>query len=166
MSRFYAPWKRQKTYSFLTFSGGIEIWHWTKKFFSYMNKFVTQELRRLLFNVIIQPHFDYACSTCQWNEHQEFPGYLVVKIICFLVLLIILHYFIISSSIVTIINIIIFIIAVFFSILTFFCYFLLRLIFLLLSTTFNFCVTFYYIYFFCYFLHVISLLLSEGPQWK
>ena len=30
MSHFYNPWKRQKTYGFLTFSGGIEIWHWTK----------------------------------------------------------------------------------------------------------------------------------------
>ena len=27
---FYTPWKCQKTKSFLTFSGGIEIWHWTK----------------------------------------------------------------------------------------------------------------------------------------
>ena len=30
MSHFYTPWKRQKTYGFLTFSGGIEMWHWTK----------------------------------------------------------------------------------------------------------------------------------------
>ena len=30
MAHFYTPWKRQKTYGFLTFSGGIEIWHWTK----------------------------------------------------------------------------------------------------------------------------------------
>ena len=27
---FYTPWKRQKTFGFLTFSGGIEMWHWTK----------------------------------------------------------------------------------------------------------------------------------------
>ena len=27
---FYTPWKRQKTFGFLMFSGGIEIWHWTK----------------------------------------------------------------------------------------------------------------------------------------
>ena len=26
----YAPWKRQKTIGFLTFSGSIEKWHWTK----------------------------------------------------------------------------------------------------------------------------------------
>ena len=30
MSHFYTPWKRQKTYGFLTFLGGIEMWHWTK----------------------------------------------------------------------------------------------------------------------------------------
>ena len=30
MSHFYPPWKRQKTYGFLTFSGGMEVWHWTK----------------------------------------------------------------------------------------------------------------------------------------
>ena len=30
MSHFYTPWKRQKTIGFLTFSGGIEMGHWTK----------------------------------------------------------------------------------------------------------------------------------------
>ena len=30
MSYFYIPWKRQETYGFLPFSGGIEMWHWTK----------------------------------------------------------------------------------------------------------------------------------------
>ena len=30
MSHFYTPWKRQKTIGFLTFSGDIETWHWTK----------------------------------------------------------------------------------------------------------------------------------------
>ena len=30
ISHFYNPWKRQKTYGFLTFSEGIEMWHWTK----------------------------------------------------------------------------------------------------------------------------------------
>ena len=30
VSHFYTPWKRQKTKGFLKFSGGIEIWHWTK----------------------------------------------------------------------------------------------------------------------------------------
>ena len=30
VSHFYTPWKRQKTKGFLTFSGGIEMWHWTK----------------------------------------------------------------------------------------------------------------------------------------
>ena len=30
MSHFYTPWKRQKSYGFLTFSEVIEMWHWTK----------------------------------------------------------------------------------------------------------------------------------------
>ena len=30
MFHFYIPWKRQKTKGFLTFSGGIEMKHWTK----------------------------------------------------------------------------------------------------------------------------------------
>ena len=30
VSHFYTPWKRQKTKGFLTFSWGIEMWHWTK----------------------------------------------------------------------------------------------------------------------------------------
>ena len=30
VSHFYTSWKRQKTKGFLTFSGGIEMWHWTK----------------------------------------------------------------------------------------------------------------------------------------
>ena len=36
VSHFYTPWKRQKTFGFLTFSeglaflGGIEMWHWNK----------------------------------------------------------------------------------------------------------------------------------------
>ena len=30
VSHFYTRWKRQKTKVFLTFSRGIEMWHWTK----------------------------------------------------------------------------------------------------------------------------------------
>ena len=30
VSHFYTPWKRQKNKGFLTFSGGIEMRHWTK----------------------------------------------------------------------------------------------------------------------------------------
>ena len=30
VSHFYTPWKRRKTKGFMTFSGGIEMWHWTK----------------------------------------------------------------------------------------------------------------------------------------
>ena len=30
MSHFYTSWKLQKTYGFLTFFRGLEMWHWTK----------------------------------------------------------------------------------------------------------------------------------------
>ena len=30
MFHFYTPWKRQKIFGFLTFSGGIELKHWAK----------------------------------------------------------------------------------------------------------------------------------------
>ena len=30
VSHFYIPWKRHKIEDFLTLSGGIEMWHWTK----------------------------------------------------------------------------------------------------------------------------------------
>ena len=29
ISHFYTPWKHHKTIGFLTFSDGIEMWHWT-----------------------------------------------------------------------------------------------------------------------------------------
>ena len=32
MFNFYNPWKRQKTYGFLMFSGGIEMEHWIKTY--------------------------------------------------------------------------------------------------------------------------------------
>ena len=37
------------------------------KFLNRKNRFLTPELRRLLFNAIIQLHFDYACSA--WNPN-------------------------------------------------------------------------------------------------
>ena len=30
VSHFYTPWERQKIFGFLTFSGSIEMWRWTK----------------------------------------------------------------------------------------------------------------------------------------
>ena len=30
VSDFYNLWKRQKTKDFLTFSGGVEMWHWNE----------------------------------------------------------------------------------------------------------------------------------------
>ena len=41
------------------------------KFFYRKNKFLTPTLRRMLCNVIIQPHFDYACSTWYPNLNEK-----------------------------------------------------------------------------------------------
>ena len=30
MLHFFTPWKRQKIFGFLTFSGGMEMKHWTE----------------------------------------------------------------------------------------------------------------------------------------
>ena len=42
MSHFYTSWKCQKIYGFLKFSGGIEMWQWTKM----GNIFSTQDICR------------------------------------------------------------------------------------------------------------------------
>ena len=47
VSRFYTPWKRQKTKGFLTFSGGIEMWHWTKMGQCFLNWYPHGMLRCL-----------------------------------------------------------------------------------------------------------------------
>ena len=41
------------------------------KFLYRKNRFLTPELRRLLCNAIIQPHFDYACSAWYPNLTQK-----------------------------------------------------------------------------------------------
>ena len=52
MSHFYTPWKSQKTIGFLTFSEGIEMWHWTKRIktpvsHSFFNKVAGCQLETL-----------------------------------------------------------------------------------------------------------------------
>ena len=51
MSHFYIPRKRQKTFGFLTFSGSIEMWHWTKM----GSAFVTPT-----------PSFTFSCHNPKW----------------------------------------------------------------------------------------------------
>ena len=41
------------------------------KFLYLKNKFLTPTLRQLLFNALIQSHFDYACSTWYFNLRIE-----------------------------------------------------------------------------------------------
>ena len=56
------------------------------KFLYRKNQFLTPELRRLLCNAIIQPHFDYACSAWYPNLTQKLKKKLQVmqnKCICF-----------------------------------------------------------------------------------
>ena len=56
------------------------------KFLCRKNRFLTPELRRLMCNAIIQPHFDYACSAWYPNLTQELKKKLQVmqnKCICF-----------------------------------------------------------------------------------
>ena len=42
------------------------------KFLYRKNKFLSPQLRRLLCNALIQPHFDYACSVWYPNLNKEF----------------------------------------------------------------------------------------------
>ena len=42
------------------------------KFLYQKNKFLPPQLRRLLCNVLIQPHFDYACSVWCPNLNKKF----------------------------------------------------------------------------------------------
>ena len=56
------------------------------KFLYRKNQFLTPELRRLLCNAIIQPHFDYACSAWYPNLTQKLKKKLQVmqnKCVCF-----------------------------------------------------------------------------------
>ena len=39
VSHFCTPWKRQEAFGFLTFSGFIEMWHWTKMGSQPANRF-------------------------------------------------------------------------------------------------------------------------------
>ena len=44
MFHFYTPWKHQKTSSFLIFSGGIEVEHWLKMGYQFIETVFCMEL--------------------------------------------------------------------------------------------------------------------------
>ena len=55
MSHFYTPWKRQKTFCFLTFSGGIEMWHCTAlKWVKHLKVTVSELFRKQITVVRVQ----------------------------------------------------------------------------------------------------------------
>ena len=53
VSHFYTPWKHQKTFGFLTFSGGIEMWHWTKMG-EWKTSFFVQWVNRKFVAIVLQ----------------------------------------------------------------------------------------------------------------
>ena len=60
VSHFYTSWRRQKTFGFLMFSGGIEMWHWTKKFLIVVvcgesHQILDQYSKLLNFILIVSP---------------------------------------------------------------------------------------------------------------
>ena len=72
MSHFYTPWKRQKINVFLAFSGGIGMWHWTKKgYMVFSNK---------------QSKFRKQAGTCLWKKPVQLK-------VCFFFSLLFLFYF-------------------------------------------------------------------------
>ena len=64
LSHFYDPWKRQTTKGFLTFSGGIEMWHWSKMGYCYpcllLNwcQIHVWSLLHLLHHLVLTPFFN------------------------------------------------------------------------------------------------------------
>ena len=60
------------------------------KFLYRKNRFLSKDLRRLLCNALIQPHFDYACAAWYPNLNKKYKNKLQVlqnKCICFYLLL-------------------------------------------------------------------------------
>ena len=59
MFHFYTPWKRQKTYGFLTFSWGIEMEHWAKTGWSSRHVLYIQDSVQLseIFSVAHNPFY-------------------------------------------------------------------------------------------------------------
>ena len=55
---FHTPWKRQKTYGFLTFSGGIKMWHWTKMGLQVVSTHIV--LKKDSFGITLFIHLTYA----------------------------------------------------------------------------------------------------------
>ena len=69
VSHFYTPWKRQKTKVFLKFSGGIEMWHWTKLGYDIiLNRIISAEYT--FFSIVT--HFIIAYHTSLVKVHSNY----------------------------------------------------------------------------------------------
>ena len=58
------------------------------KFLHRKNKYLTHNLRRLLYNALIQPHFEYACTAWYPNDSKKLKNRIQTfqnKCICFCV---------------------------------------------------------------------------------
>ena len=61
-SAYNSYWKKQCLQSMSIVLNVINKINNKLKFLPLKNSFLTPALRRLIFNALIQPHFDYACS--------------------------------------------------------------------------------------------------------
>ena len=61
---FLYPWKLQKTKVFLTFSGGIEMWHWTKIGQSAVLRVSKKKTQKCFLEEL-----PFVC--CRWNNNQN-----------------------------------------------------------------------------------------------
>ena len=59
---FYTSWKRQKIYGFLTFSGGIVMWHWTKMGLLFSRKWLF--IRSSQINFVKVTRWWFVISRC------------------------------------------------------------------------------------------------------
>ena len=64
MSHFYTPWKRQKTFSFLTFSVGIEMEHWREK--GYWHNKIIYKKKKAAYRVYSIEETRFARSIFVW----------------------------------------------------------------------------------------------------
>ena len=71
MSHFYTPWKRQKTKSFLTFSGDIKMWHWTKMGQGYRGVHLVMACFQITFIILCKNYYQlfYFSVAIILNSH-------------------------------------------------------------------------------------------------
>ena len=79
MSHFYTPWKIQKTYDFLTFSVGIEMWHWTKILNQQCNEnFARKSNRWTLLPQILLP---LDCGKFRFQKKKDYRNKTTLQLI-------------------------------------------------------------------------------------